>query len=137
MGFVLLSSIINLFYLFKVAESQRSLSPIPHMRICTRIHQLLDAQLNALADMLYLEGLAVDALADQTSCHYVFSELSSAGLNLTTEPFFRGMLMALHKYQIGMLRLARCTEINVCSELSIETASAAACVARSYHVWHH
>jgi hypothetical protein len=74
---------------------------ITHRRICVRVHQLLDAQLNALADMLYMDAAAADTLEQHTQCRYVFAELHAAGLALTTEPFFRSLLLAVHAHTIG------------------------------------
>lgn len=51
--------------------------------------------------MLFDEEKAAEVLKNKTQAMYEFEELSHAGIYLTTEPFFRSILLAVHRHQIG------------------------------------
>lgn len=54
-----------------------------------------------MADMLVDEKASVAALSTRTTLSIDFKKLKEAGFLLTTEPFFRGMLLAIHQYTIS------------------------------------
>jgi len=70
-------------------------------RVCNEIHKLLEQQLFRMADMLLSEDVSVDALVNNTPLKIDYKQLRQSGFNLTDEPFFRGMLLAVHKYAIS------------------------------------
>ena len=56
--------------------------------------------LKTITDMLFEEEKAAEILKIKTQAMYNFEELSQAGIHLTTEPFFRSILLAVHRHQI-------------------------------------
>lgn len=77
------------------------LSEDVHRRVCNRIHELLDEELFNMADMLLEENASATALTTRTTLSIDFKALKNAGFTLTTEPFFRGLLLAIHQYTIS------------------------------------
>ncbi|CAH1261858.1 Hypp2472 [Branchiostoma lanceolatum] len=64
--------------------------------------KLQERVLNQLAEMLLLDGAAVKALSG-TRVGINFQALHKSGISLTTEPFFRSMLLAVYRNQMGEL----------------------------------
>lgn len=86
----------------KRANAPPPLDPIQiRNQVCGRIRELLDDQLFFMADMLMKEDESVAALSTRTPLHFEFDRLRESGFELTTEPFFREMLMAIHKNLIS------------------------------------
>lgn len=54
--------------------------------------------------MMYDENEAAKFLKHKTRFKlYDYEEISKSGIYLTTEPFFKAILLALHRYFIGKL----------------------------------
>lgn len=68
--------------------------------------RLQENMLKKLTDMLFEESKAAEFLQSKTPTNlYNFEELSKSGIHLTTEPFFKALLLALHRHHIGMNNL--------------------------------
>lgn len=63
--------------------------------------RLQENMLKTITDMLFDEEKAAEVLKIKTQAMYDFEDLSHAGIHLTTEPFFRSILLAVHRDQIG------------------------------------
>ena len=65
--------------------------------------RLQDNMLQRLTDMLFEENEAVKFLQSTIPKKlYDFEDISKSGIHLTTEPFFKALLLALHRHHIGM-----------------------------------
>ncbi|KAI8486629.1 hypothetical protein Bbelb_356040 [Branchiostoma belcheri] len=64
--------------------------------------KLQERVLNQLAEMLLLDAAAVKALSG-ARVGINFQALHNSGISLTTEPFFRSMLLAVYRNQMGEL----------------------------------
>lgn len=64
--------------------------------------QLQEDMLKTLTDILFEERKAAAFLESKTpNGLFVYKDLSRSGLYLTTEPFFRALLLALHRHHVG------------------------------------
>lgn len=64
--------------------------------------KLQEAMIQKLTDMLLDEDKAAAYLNGRTPfTEFKFKDLSQSGIGLTAEPFFRTLLLALHRYYIG------------------------------------
>lgn len=70
-------------------------------RVTNTIHRLLEKELYTMADMLLSETASVEALHSRTPLGIKFKPLRESGFSLTTEPFFRGLLLAIHYYTLS------------------------------------
>ncbi|VDK50544.1 unnamed protein product [Anisakis simplex] len=73
-----------------------------HQRLCWRVHCLLEKELNLLAAMLVDEETAAEALSSRLSLSIDFRQLHDNGFLFTNEPFFRSLLIAVHRYNIKL-----------------------------------
>ncbi|CAG9535546.1 unnamed protein product [Cercopithifilaria johnstoni] len=73
-----------------------------HKRVCNRIHSLLELELNKLAAMMFDENDATEELTSRLSLPIDFHQLHSSGITFTNEPFFRSLLIAVHRYNIKL-----------------------------------
>uniref|UniRef100_A0A915PTN4 RNA-directed RNA polymerase n=1 Tax=Setaria digitata TaxID=48799 RepID=A0A915PTN4_9BILA len=73
-----------------------------HERICSRIHTLLELELNKLAGMMFDESNAAEELSSRLSLSIDFHQLHNNGITFTDEPFFRSLLLAVHRYNIKL-----------------------------------
>ena len=65
--------------------------------------RLQETELKKLTDMLFEESKAAEFLQSKTPTNlYDFQELSTSGIHLTVEPYFKALLLALHRHHIGM-----------------------------------
>lgn len=68
--------------------------------------KLQEAMIQNLTDMLLDEDKATAYLNARTPISdFKFKDLSRSGIGLTAEPFFRTLLLALHRYYIGNVYL--------------------------------
>ncbi|VDK85234.1 unnamed protein product [Onchocerca ochengi] len=72
-----------------------------HIKVCNRIHSLLELELNKLAGMMFDENDATEELSSRLSLPIDFHQLHSSGITFTNEPFFRSLLFAIHRYNIS------------------------------------
>lgn len=64
--------------------------------------RLQEEMLKSLTDMLFDENEASKFLQSKTPTDlYNFIDLSKSGIYLTTDPFFKSLLLALHRHHIG------------------------------------
>ncbi|EFO21905.2 RNA dependent RNA polymerase [Loa loa] len=73
-----------------------------HKKICSRIHSLLELELNKLSAMMFDENDAAEELSSRMSLPIDFHQLHSSGITFTNEPFFRSLLIAIHRYNIKL-----------------------------------
>ncbi|KAM3728655.1 RNA-dependent RNA polymerase [Dirofilaria immitis] len=73
-----------------------------HKKVCNRIHSLLELELNKLAGMMFDENDATDELSSRLSLPIDFHQLHNSGVTFTNEPFFRSLLVAVHRYNIKL-----------------------------------
>uniref|UniRef100_T1E1M1 RNA-dependent RNA polymerase n=1 Tax=Cupiennius salei TaxID=6928 RepID=T1E1M1_CUPSA len=67
--------------------------------------RLQEDMLTTLTDMLFNEKKAAQFLKSKTpSALYDYEDLSASGICLTTEPFFKSLLLALHRHHIGKIK---------------------------------
>lgn len=71
-----------------------------HKKLKRRVHELLECQLFAMADMLLDENQSAGALENRTNMTVKFQELRQAKVFFTNEPFFRSLLLAIHRQNI-------------------------------------
>ncbi|EJW84764.1 RNA-dependent RNA polymerase, partial [Wuchereria bancrofti] len=72
-----------------------------HKKVCNRIHSLLELELDKLAAMMFDENIATEELSSRLSLPIDFHQLHSNGITFTNEPFFRSLLIAVHRYNIS------------------------------------
>lgn len=72
-----------------------------HQKVTDRIRRLLENELYTMADMLLSEKASVNALERRTPLDIKFRKLKDCGFYLTTEPFFRRLLLAIHYYNLS------------------------------------
>uniref|UniRef100_A0A0R3RPA9 RNA-directed RNA polymerase n=1 Tax=Elaeophora elaphi TaxID=1147741 RepID=A0A0R3RPA9_9BILA len=73
-----------------------------HKKVCNRIHSLLELELDKLAAMMFDEHDAAEELSSRLSLPIDFRQLHSSGITFTDEPFFRSLLIAVHRYNIKL-----------------------------------
>ncbi|VDM08163.1 unnamed protein product [Wuchereria bancrofti] len=73
-----------------------------HKKVCNRIHSLLELELDKLAAMMFDENIATEELSSRLSLPIDFHQLHSNGITFTNEPFFRSLLIAVHRYNIKL-----------------------------------
>lgn len=76
--------------------------PKTFLKVTNTIHRLLEKELFTMAEMLLSETASVEALVSRTPLGIDFHRLKSSGFSLTSEPFFRGLLLAIHHYTLSL-----------------------------------
>ncbi|CAL1273549.1 unnamed protein product, partial [Larinioides sclopetarius] len=67
--------------------------------------KLQEEMLRTLTDMLFDEKKAVSFLVSKTPSQiFYYKDLSASGIYLTTEPFFRSLLLALHRHHVEKIK---------------------------------
>uniref|UniRef100_A0A2L2Y470 RNA-dependent RNA polymerase n=1 Tax=Parasteatoda tepidariorum TaxID=114398 RepID=A0A2L2Y470_PARTP len=67
--------------------------------------RLQENMLRNLTDMLFEEEQAAEFLASKTPSEiFKYKEISRSGIFLTTEPFFRSLLLALHRHHVENIK---------------------------------
>uniref|UniRef100_A0A914X030 RNA-dependent RNA polymerase n=1 Tax=Plectus sambesii TaxID=2011161 RepID=A0A914X030_9BILA len=81
-------------------QVSRKQGRVTHERVSNGIHALLEMELNAMAEMLCCEEKSAEALFSRLPVRIDFHQLRDNGFLLTKEPFFRSLLLAIHRYNI-------------------------------------
>ena len=82
----------------QVSEHQ---SNVCHNKVSSAIMGYLEHELFSMADMLCCEAASAQALFQRVPVSIDFRRLQKYGVHMTKEPFFRSMLLAIHRYNIS------------------------------------
>lgn len=98
--------IIFIFYIFILVPLQLNrpfITLLNDLGVRHRIFlRLQEEMLKKLTDMLFNESKAAEFLKSKTPCDlFNYEALSESGIYLTNEPFFKSLLLALHRHHIG------------------------------------
>jgi len=112
-------------------------------QLSSEIHRLLENQLFSMADMLLDAYSSVEALKHNSSCGSItgvnLNSLHQSGFCLANEPFFRAMLLAVHRFDLSELLEKQFTPNNfenVTNRYTIkQVQNRGAFRSGSHHVW--